>query len=266
MRSPPIRVGSVVCPALRWCCIAFQQDLGRHIHVHALVAGGALSADGKWVSAKRGFLFPVKALSGVYRGKFMEALDRVRKAGVLRHEAAQSDVSWRTLFAAMRRHDWVVYAKQPLCGPAQVLEYLGRYTHRVAISNSRLVEFADGRVAFRWKDYRHESQPKVMRLDAQEFVRRFLLHVLPSGLQRIRHYGLLANRHRAAKLARCRALLEVPAPASAPPDEVEDYRDRYRRLTGVSLSDCPQCGRGQMVCIESFLPSRQPRGPPQTSQ
>ncbi|MEO7861040.1 MAG: transposase [Nitrospirales bacterium] len=118
----------------------WKQDLGRHLHIHALVAGGTLLADGNWVGAKRGFLFPVRALSSVYRGKFLDALDGVR--GELRHDAAQDDTAWRNLFADLRRHDWVVYAKQPLGGPAQVLEYLGRYTHRVAISNERILGMA----------------------------------------------------------------------------------------------------------------------------
>ena len=145
-----------------------------------------------------------------------------------------------------------------------MLDYLGRYTHRVAISNNRLVDFTSGQVAFAWKDYRHESRRKVMRLDAQEFVRRFLLHVLPAGFQRIRHYGLLANRYRQAKLDHCRQLLAAPAPVVELPDPALDYRDRYQRLTGVSLRDCPHCGRGQMVRIESFLPGTLPRGPPST--
>ena len=156
----------------------------------------------------------------------------------------------------------MVYAKAPFGGPQQVLQYLGRYTHRVAISNNRLIDFADGQVTFAWKDYRHDSRHKLMRLDAQEFVRRFLLHVLPPGFQRIRHYGLLANRHREVKLEHCRQLLAAPAPVVELTDAPLDYRDRYQRLTGVSLRDCPQCGHGQMVCIESFLPGSLPRGPP----
>jgi hypothetical protein len=156
----------------------------------------------------------------------------------------------------------VVYAKAPFGGPERVLEYLGRYTHRVAIANSRLVEFDNGEVAFQWKDYRLESRHKVMRLQADEFVRRFLLHVLPPGFQRIRHYGLLANRTRDAKLAQCRQLLDSPAPASAATEEPEDYRDRYERLTGVSLWDCPLCKHGRMICIETWLPGSMPRGPP----
>jgi hypothetical protein len=247
------------------------QNLLHHPHLHCVVPGGGVSPDGRrWIACRPGFFLPVRVLSRLFRRLFLQQLQQAFDHDELRFFNDLAALQDRTAFAkylAPAVHaEWVVYAKPPFGGPERVLEYLGRYTHRVAISNSRLVEFADGRVAFRWKDYRHESRPKVMRLDAHEFVRRFLLHVLPSGLQRICHYGLLANRHREAKQARCRELLEVPAPASAPPDEVGDYRDRYRRLTGVSLSDCPHCGRGQMVCIESFLPGRQPRGPPQTSR
>ena len=185
----------------------WKQDLGRHIHIHALVAGGALMTDHKWVNAKRGFLFPVQALSGVYRGKFMAALDAARKAGSLRHAVAQSDTSWRTLCAALRRHEWVVYAKQPLGGPAQVLEYLGRYTHRVAISNERILGMEGSRVRFRVRDSANGNRKKVMRLEAGEFIGRFMQHVLPGGFKRIRHYGLLGPAHKAANLAAARAAL-----------------------------------------------------------
>jgi hypothetical protein len=156
----------------------------------------------------------------------------------------------------------VVYAKPPFGGPQQVLQYLGRYTHRVAIANSRLIDLVDATVSFRWKDYRHDSRQKVMKLPADEFVRRFLLHVLPGGFQRIRHYGLLANRTRGVKLERCRQLLNVEAPTSAVAEDAEDYRDRYERLTGVSLWTCPQCSRGRMICIEALLPTSLARGPP----
>jgi Putative transposase len=141
----------------------------------------------------------------------------------------------------------VVYAKRPFGGPEQVLDYLARrYTHRVAIANSRLVDLADGRVSFLWKDYRHHDKRKVMTLDADEFIRRFLLHVLPDGFHRIRHYGYLANGQRVAKLAHCRRLLAAPEPA--PPATAADYRERYEQLTGRSLDLCPCCG-GRMVEI-----------------
>lgn len=165
--------------------------------------------------------------------------------------------------AAAKRTEWVVYAKEPFGGPQQVLAYLGRYTHRVAISNNRLVDIADEHVTFHWKDYRHESTRRVMRLKASEFIRRFLLHVLPHGLQRIRHYGLLSNRCRKTRLGDCRRLLKVvspPEPATNQP--VPDYRDRYASLTGRSLRDCPVCACGHMLCIEVLPIHARSRGPP----
>ena len=158
----------------------------------------------------------------------------------------------------MRDTEWVVYAKRPFGGPEQVLDYLGRYTHRVAISNHRLIDAEDGKVSFHWKDYRHHDRQKVMVLDAEEFVRRFLLHVLPSGLQRIRHYGLLGNRSRAQNLALCRALLAAPAPPLAA-GEPQDYRAFYEKFTGRSLPECPKCRAGHMVEVAT-LP-RPPRVP-----
>ena len=243
------------------------QNLLHHPHLHCVVPGGGLSADGeRWISCRPGFFLPVRVLSRLFRRLFLEELQRAFDARELRFfnglEALAAPAAFARYLAPTRRVEWVVYAKPPLGGPQQVLEYLGRYTHRVAISNNRLIDFADGEVAFRWKDYRHESRQKVMHLDAHEFIRRFLLHVLPNGLQRIRHYGFLANRHRAAKLDRCRELLAAPAPIVDIPDAPLDYRDRYQLLTGKSLRDCPQCGRGHMVCIETFLPGSLPRGPP----
>lgn len=181
-------------------------------------------------------------------------------------EPIKAPAAFARYLAPARQTEWVVYAKPPFGGPQHVLEYLGRYTHRVAISNNRLLDFTEGQVSFRWKDYRHDSCQKVMRLDAQEFIRRFLLHVLPSGFQRIRHYGLLANCQRAVKLARCRELLAVPTPAAKPTDAPVDYCDRHEQLTGKSLRDCPKCGRGHMVCIETFQPGAMPRGPPRDPQ
>jgi hypothetical protein len=236
----------------------WKQDLGRHIHVHALVAGGALMTDGKWVNAKRGFLFPVQALSSVYRGKFMAALDAVRKAGNLRHAVAQSDTSWRTLCAAMRRHDWVVYAKQPLGGPAQVLEYLGRYTHRVAISNERILGMEGNRVRFRVRDSANGNRKKVMRLEAGEFIGRFMQHMLPGGFKRIRHYGLLGPAHKAANLAAARAALEAPVPDPVVLESVEAF---MRRVACIEWLNCPHCHEGRFHVVQALLPHR-PRAPP----
>jgi hypothetical protein len=236
----------------------WKQDLGRHIHIHALVAGGALMTDSKWVSAKRGFLFPVKALSAVYREKFMEALEAVRKAGSLHHAVAQSDASWRTLCAAMRRHDWVVYAKQPLGGPAQVLEYLGRYTHRVAISNERILGMEGNRVRFRVRDSANGNRKKVMRLEAGEFIGRFMQHMLPGGFKRIRHYGLLGPAHKAANLAAARAALEAPAPDPVVVESVEAF---MRRVACIEWLNCPHCHEGRFLVVQAISPHL-PRAPP----
>jgi len=243
------------------------QNLQHHPHLHCVVPGGGLSADGeRWISCRPGFFLPVRVLSRLFRRLFLAQLQRAFEAGRLRFfnalEPLQAPGAFARYLAPVRQAEWVVYAKPPFGGPRSVLEYLGRYTHRVAISNHRLIDFVDGKVSFRWKDYRHDSRQKVMRLDAQEFIRRFLLHVLPNGFQRIRHYGLLANRHRVLKLTRCRQLLDQPAPAVKLPDASLDYRDRYERLTGKSLRDCPKCAHGRMVCIETFPPGAMPRAPP----
>jgi hypothetical protein len=240
----------------------WKQDLGRHIHIHALAAGGALTTEGKWVSAKRGFLFPVKALSVVYRGKFMDALNAVRKAGSLRTDAARDDASWHTLIAALRRHHWVVYAKQPLGGPAQVLEYLGRYTHRVAISNERILGM-DGpvfknHVRFRMRDSANGNRKKVMRLEVGEFIGRFMQHMLPSGFKRIRHYGLLGPAHKAANLAAACAALEAPVPDPIVVESVEAF---MRRVAGIEWLNCPHCGEG-VFRVAQAIPPHLPRAPP----
>ena len=226
-----------------------------------------MSSDGEhWISCRPGLFLPVRVLSRLFRRLFLARLQGAFDTGQLRFfntlESLQAPGAFARYLLPVRQAEWVVYAKPPFGGPRQVLEYLGRYTHRVAISNNRLIDFVDGSVSFRWKDYRHDSRQKVMRLQEQEFIRRFLLHVLPGGLQRIRHYGFLANRHRATKLARCRQLLAEPDPVVEITDARLDYRDRYEQLTGRSLRDCPQCGRGHMVCIETFLPGTLPRGPP----
>jgi hypothetical protein len=243
------------------------QNLMHHPHLHCVVPGGGMSPDGRrWISCRPGFFLPVKVLSRLFRRLFLEQLQQAYDGNKLNFfnglEALLSRVAFAKYLAPAKRAEWVVYAKKPFGGPEQVLQYLGRYTHRVAISNNRLLEFADGHVTFAWKDYRHESRKKTMRLDAQEFVRRFLLHVLPSGFQRIRHYGFLANRYREVKLEHCRQLLGTPVPSAELPDPPMAYHDRYEHLTGVSLRDCPNCGRGHMVLIESFLAGASPRGPP----
>lgn len=238
------------------------QNLHHHPHVHCVVPGGGPAPDGtRWIACRPGFFLPVRVLSRLYRRLFLDGLQTAFEADKLRFFGTLAGLTSSTAFAqqmaALRRIDWVVYAKRPFGGPEQVLTYLSRYTHRVAISNHRLVKLEDGQVSFRWRDYRHHDKLKVMTLAVDEFIRRFLLHSLPAGFHRIRHYGFLANGHRAAKLALCRQLLAVPPPAPTPPT---DYRERYRRLTGFSLDICPCCG-GAMMSLGP-LPRPCPRSVP----
>ena len=201
----------------------WSQTLTEHVHVHCLVTGGALSRDrSRWIHGRAAFLFPVEALSIVFRAKYLEGLHDAFQAGQLTFAADTTPLADAARFAALVTQlwatPWVVYAKQPFGGPAQVLTYLGRYTHRIAISNARLVSLVDGVVQFRWKDYADRGHTKIMALDVDEFLRRFLLHVLPRGFVRIRHFGLLANRQRRTLIARARDLLAAPAPAQTAAD------------------------------------------------
>ncbi len=233
------------------------QTLLHHPHVHCVVPGGGIAPDGRhWIGCHSGFFLPVRVLSRLFRRLFLERLHEAFHAGQLRfsgsleslHEAA----AFRAHLAPAAQAEWHVYAKPPFGGPRQVLNYLGRYTHRVAISNNRLLKMDGDRVTFAWKDYKHDAARRTMTLDASEFIRRFLLHILPNGLQHIRHYGFLANRCRETKLAVCRQLLGAPAPRAPESSAKEDYRDLYLALTGQSLRDCPLCGKGHMVCVETL--------------
>jgi Putative transposase len=179
-------------------------------------------------------------------------------------ESLSNRLNFSRYLAPLKSSEWVVYAKLPFAGPQQVLDYVGRYAHRVAISNNRLLAIENGAVTFRWKDYRDHNQPKTMTLAADEFLRRFLLHVLPDGFQRIRYYGFLGNRYREEKLARCRQLLGMAARQEVP-GSPEEYRDRCERLTGSSLRKCPNCGHGRMVLIEALAPCGKRYPSPDTS-
>lgn len=237
----------------------WQQDLGRHVHVHALVAGGALAGDGRWIAPRKGFLFPVKALSRVFRGKFVAALLARRAAGQL--PCLADEGPWRQLRAALFAHDWVVYAKAPLGAPAQVLEYLGRYTHRVAISNERIVALDRDGVAFRLRADA-AGKRRSLHLPGTEFIGRFLRHVLPTGFKRIRHYGLLSAARKRLGLAAARAALNAPAPS---PALVESVADFWRRVAGIVLARCPHCDGGRWQVIATIAPvrcARLPRAPP----
>ena len=241
------------------------QNLLHHPHLHCVVPGGGIAPDGQhWIACRPGFFLPFRVLSRLFRRLFLEHLQAAFDTGKLQFFSSLAQLRDPQAFAAylapVRQAEWVVYAKPPFGGPQQVLNYLGRYTHRVAISNHRLLDIDNGKVSFRWKDYRHHEQQKTMALDADEFIRRFLLHVLPQGFQRIRHYGFLGNRHRERKLAICRQLLGVLTPLLPQPDPPLDYRDRYEKLTGRSLRDCPVCHQGHMVRVQTLPASV--RAPP----
>jgi hypothetical protein len=207
----------------------------------------------------------VRVLSRLFRRLFLTALQQAFDAGQLRfvgsHQALADPQHFATHLRPAQQTEWVVYARRPFAGPQQVLDYVGRYTHRVAIANQRLIDVADGQVRFRYTDYRAQHQPKTMTLDAVEFMRRFLLHVLPTGFHRIRYYGLLGHRHRRAHLTQCRHLLgtATPSPIADEPRRPRDYRDRYETLTGRSLRDCPRCQSGHMHIVDSLAgPARRP--------
>lgn len=227
---------------------SWGQNLHYHPHIHCIVPGGGLSPDHmRWVACRPGFFLPVRVLSRLFHRLFLQELrtafdtDRLSFFGDLAELAVPA--AFIRKLAEVRRLEWVVYAKPPFGGPKQVLAYLGRYTHRIAIANSRLVSLADGKVAFRWRDYRHGGKAKLMTLDAHEFIRRFLLHTLPDGFHRIRHYGFLANGRRAAKLDLCRSLLDVPQ-QPAPTSSVECDA----AIALAAAHRCPCCG-SQMITL-----------------
>ncbi len=225
------------------------QTLVHHPHLHCIVPGGGLSLDGRrWIASRPNYFVPVKVLSRVFRGKFLDYLGRAYRSGELTLTATLEHLTQPERFAALLRElrakPWVVYSKPPMAGPEHVLKYLARYTHRVAIANSRLVSLEQGRVAFRYKDYAQGNSERILELEALEFLRRFLLHVLPRGFQRIRHYGLLANCCRQQKVALCRSLI-----AQGAVDEQEDG-DPVPPQAPLANIRCPQCGLGVMVTVE----------------
>lgn len=244
------------------------QNLLHHPHLHCVVPGGGLAMDGsRWIACLPGFFLPVRVLSRLFRRLFLTALQQVFDKAQLRFFGALEPLNNPAAFgrhlAPLGKREWVVYAKDPFGGPVQVVEYLGRYTHRVAISNQRLVALQDGQVTFQWKDYRQPNHPKRMTLSAEEFIRRFLLHTLPPGFQRIRHYGVLANCHRQTNLTLARQLLAAPAAALLP--QPRDCQELYRVLTRQSLTRCPHCGTGTLVRVQLLAACRWPAQPPDTS-
>jgi len=230
------------------------QELQRHVHVHTVIACGGLAADhdsatGQWVQPKRSpeFLFPITALSTVFRGKFMAALQAAHKQGDIANDPQRANADWSERHRALYQYKWVVYAKTPLGGPAQVLEYLARYTHRTAISNERIVNITSDQVAFKARAD-DKGGKRIVKLDGVEFVRRFLLHVLPTGLKRIRHYGLLAP-NKAPALAQARTQMQMP---QSNPLAQESAQDFMRRVAQVDLHQCPCCKLGRLRLVETL--------------
>ena len=238
----------------------WTQDLRRHIHVHALMACGALDAHAHWCAPKRSptFLFPVHALSRVFRAKFIDALRRAGQFAQLPHDPASTEAAQQARLAQLMRHDWVVYAKTPLAGPELVLDYLSRYTHRVAVSNERIVGIDVKGVRLRVRA-NHQGGKRTVLIDGPTFVARFLQHVLPAGFKRIRHYGLLSAASKSERLARARLALAMPAPNI---QACEDATTFLKRVAGIDVSCCPHCRLGHWRTVQLLPPERASRAPP----
>jgi predicted Zn-ribbon and HTH transcriptional regulator len=242
-------------PGITMVWHTWDQQLRAHFHVHCVITGGGLSLDGdRWIKSHPRYLFPVKALGMVFRGKFLDGLRKLYDQGKLLLPAAVKDVAYLAnpecfyaLLSKLRHKPWVVYSKAPFAGPDKLLAYLGRYTHRVALSNQRLISCDDGIVRFHYRDRKDGDQRKIAALPADEFLRRFLRHVLPKGFLRIRHYGLLANRRKGELLSRCRAHLGVARPAPMPEKTTAEW---ILQLTGIDVTRCPQCGSQELERIE----------------
>jgi hypothetical protein len=240
----------------------WSQTLRFHPHIHCIVTGGGLdAAQQRWISAPAGYLVPVRALSRVFRGKLLESFERRLRSD----PSAPRPPLGRRLLREAAAKQWVVYAKPPMAGPQQVLRYLSRYTHRIAIGNERLVALQDGMVTFRYRDRRRGNATRLMTMAARDFVRRFLLHVLPRGFVRVRHFGLQANCRRRQLITHARQLLDQPAPPAASPPPRESWQDLFRRLTGQDPMRCPFCGEGTLQTV-ALIPASIPpplcvRGP-----
>jgi hypothetical protein len=254
-RDPRSRLGGKVGFTL--VLHTWNQQLLDHFHLHCVIPAGALSDDGAtWIPAKHHkFLFSVRAMSIVFRSKFISLLTEAFTAGKLIFPGNLAPLGNATnfddLLESLRRKKWVVYSKAPFGGPGQVLDYLGRYTHRVALGNHRIRDVGEQSVTFSYRDRANDNKKKTMTLSSDEFIRRFLLHVLPSGFQRIRHYGILAGRSKADALAKCRAALGAATPADAP--EVT-AAERLLSVAGIDIKRCPCCKIGEMQPIEKMPP------------
>lgn len=230
----------------------WDQKLNTHIHLHCVIPGGALSFDGgRWLTAKDDYLFSIKALSKLFQGKFIHYLEKAFAEGKLIFPGNTEPFATQNGFSYLKnqlwKKDWVVFSKPPFAGPEQVLDYLGRYTHRVAISNHRIVNVEEGKVTFKYRDRKDNDTLKEMTLEADEFIRRFLLHVLPGGFMHIRHFGFLANRSKREDLSKCRQLLGL-SPELPKPNKKTNQELMFE-LTGIDLTKCPYCKKGTMEVI-----------------
>lgn len=236
----------------------WTQTLIDHPHLHCIVPAGGLSQDGKrWIPWRKGLFIPVKVLSQLFRGVFLEHLRKAYASGRLKApggiDEIEPDAAFNGLIDALYRQAWVVYCKSPLGRPEHVIDYLGRYTHRVALSNGRLIKLEDDEVTFRWRDSARHNKTKMMTLGGTEFIRRFLLHVLPDSFVKIRYYGILSHRNRATKLLQSKLLLGAAEPQKA---DNATWQDLFHRLTGIDLRICPFCKTGKMLQAGVMLPCK----------
>jgi hypothetical protein len=263
LSNDPKRLGA----RIGFMCIlhTWGQNLMDHPHIHCVVTGGGLSPAGnRWVSCRKGFFIPVRVMSTLFKGKFLDYLNRNYESDKLVFPGIIGHLRKPNVFEGFRRQfyhkKWVVYCKPPFNGVEGVLQYLSRYTHRIAISNHRIIKLQDGKVSFHWRDYSDGDKEKIMTLNASEFIRRFLLHVLPDRFVKIRHYGLLANRRRKNNIALCRELLGSYKTETK--DMPLTWQERLLKISGVDVTKCPVCKKGNMFKVEIFYPLRC-NGPPQ---
>jgi len=248
-------------PGMMTLLHTWGQNLMYHPHIHCIIPAGGLTKDGCWKQGRDGFFLPVKVVSRLFRGKFLSLLRQYYAKGKLKFYGNATSLSEALIFKALMgklyAQEWVVYAKKPFGGPEQVLSYLGRYTHRVAIANHRLIKVENDDVYFRWKDYRQQGQQKVMRLETKEFIRRFLMHILPPGFCKIRYFGFLATRGRKERLKHIREILNYQA------DRLprRTWQEWFYELTGIMPGYCPQCKEEVLVTVEVFQPAREPPYP-----
>jgi hypothetical protein len=237
------------------------QNLMDHPHVHCIVTGGGLSSDSsRWISCRKGFFLPVKVMSALFKGKFLDHLKHCFKKGDLAFPGTTNHLKtpndWENFMRQLYQKKWGVYCKPPFGGPKGVLQYLGRYTHRIAISNNRILANRDGNVSFLWRDYADDTRQKTMTLKADEFIRRFLLHVLPERFVRIRHFGLLANRSRKDNIAVCHKIMGGGKTTTQKSARKETWQEQLLRICGIDVNVCPVCQKGRMHTIKRLFPVR----------